>query len=126
MSSQLTKKQAGFVKDYLDTGNGTQSVLNNYDTKDYNTASVIAYANLRKVKIQEAIDSHAKDAESMIYKLSQEADGEMVRLNASKDIMDRAGFKPVEKTQSTNTNINVEIYPELEEITNKLNDLYKK
>lgn len=57
---KLTKKQKGFVKDYLETGNGTQSALKNYDTKDYKTASVISAENLDKPSIQEAIKSIAE------------------------------------------------------------------
>lgn len=105
---ELTKKQKGFVKDYIDTGNGTQSALNNYDTNDYNTAAVIASQNLNKLKVREAIESHAPAAQSMVFKLSQEAEAEGVRLSASKDILDRAGFKPIDKTESVNIDINVD------------------
>lgn len=59
MSRGLTKKEKGFVKDYVRTGNGTQSVLKNYDTTDYSTAGMIASENLNKPKIQEAIQSLA-------------------------------------------------------------------
>lgn len=55
MSNQLTKKERGFVKDMLKTGNGVQSALKNYDTEDYSTAGVIAHENLRKPKIQKAL-----------------------------------------------------------------------
>lgn len=55
----LTKKEAGFVADYLKTGNGTVAALRNYDTKDENVAGVIAYENLRKPKISERIKSFA-------------------------------------------------------------------
>lgn len=48
---KLTKKQRGFVKDYVETENGTQSALNNYDTDDEATAGAIAYENLRKPQI---------------------------------------------------------------------------
>jgi phage terminase small subunit len=57
---KLTKKEKGFVKDYVKTGHGTQSALNNYDTDDENVAGVIASENLRKPKIQEAIKSIAE------------------------------------------------------------------
>jgi phage terminase small subunit len=59
MARGLTKKEKGFVKDYVKTGNGTRSVLNNYNTKSENTAGVIANQNLRKDKIQKAIKSIA-------------------------------------------------------------------
>ncbi len=51
MATELTKKEKGFVKDYLETGNGTHSALNNYDTDDINTAASIASENLRKAKV---------------------------------------------------------------------------
>ncbi len=103
----LTKKQKGFVKDYIDTGNGTQSILKNYDTEDERVASVMAVENLAKPSIREALENHAEKAESMVYNLSQNAEAEAVRLNASKDILDRAGYKAVEKI--INLNIDTEI-----------------
>lgn len=56
---KLSKKQKGFVKDYVKTGNGTFSALNNYDTDNPKTASVIATENLAKPIIQKAIQSFA-------------------------------------------------------------------
>ena len=58
---KLTKKQRGFVKDYIATENGVQSALANYDTKDYKTASVIAAENLDKPYIRSAIQEALKD-----------------------------------------------------------------
>lgn len=60
MVEKLTKKQKGFVKDYIKTGNGTQSALKNYDTDDPNVANAIASENLRKPMIQDAIKSIAE------------------------------------------------------------------
>ncbi len=57
----LSKKEKGFVKDYIKTGNGTESALKNYDTEDENTAGVIASENLRKPKIQKAIADRLPD-----------------------------------------------------------------
>lgn len=53
--NKLSKKEKGFIKDYIKTGNGTKSVMNNYDVKNENVAGVIASENLRKPKIQETI-----------------------------------------------------------------------
>lgn len=61
MAKRLTKKQRGFVKDYLATGNGTQAVLANYDTTDPNTASSIATENLQKLEIAITIEEALKD-----------------------------------------------------------------
>lgn len=59
MEKRLSKKQKGFIADYIKTGNGTHSALKNYDTDDENVAGVIASQNLGKVKIQNAIKSLA-------------------------------------------------------------------
>lgn len=124
MARTLTKKQRGFVKDYLDTGNGTLAVKQNYNVANDNVAGVLAHNNIRKTKIQEYIANHAEDAEAMIYQLSQKAKAEFVRLGASKDIMDRAGYKPVEKTQ--NTNINIEVNSELENKSKEFDEWRKQ
>ena len=57
---KLSKKELGFVQDYSKTGNGTRSVMNNYDVKNENVAAVEANRMLRKPKIQKAIMSIAE------------------------------------------------------------------
>lgn len=57
---RLTKKERGFVNDYIKTGNGVEAALANYDTKDYSTAGNIASENLKKPKIELAIKSIAE------------------------------------------------------------------
>lgn len=52
---RLTRKQLGFVKDYVETGNGTKAALRNYDVVDDNTAASIASENLRKPQIVQAV-----------------------------------------------------------------------
>lgn len=52
---KLTKKQRGFVKDYVATGNGTLAVMKNYDVESEMTASSIASENLRKPYIASVI-----------------------------------------------------------------------
>ncbi len=59
---KLTKKQRGFVKTYVETGNGTKAALTNYDIKSPDkerVAASIAAENLTKPDIQEAIASIA-------------------------------------------------------------------
>ena len=97
--TKLTPKQKGFADDFLDTGNGTQSALKNYDTDSERVAAVIASENLTKPDIRAYLADKSNDAVSMVYTLSQTADNETVRLNASKDILDRAGFKAVDKSE---------------------------
>lgn len=64
MATKLTKKEKGFIKDYIKTGNGTQAALKNYNikTKDKeSTAAVIASENIRKPKIVKAIEEALPD-----------------------------------------------------------------
>lgn len=61
--SKLTKKQETFVETYLETGNGTQSALEAYDTKDPDVAKVIASENLTKPNVVEAIRRGQKDSQ---------------------------------------------------------------
>ncbi len=54
---KLSKKQKGFVADYVLTENGLQSALKNYDTENIDVAKSIATENLTKPYIQQAIDT---------------------------------------------------------------------
>lgn len=55
MARTLTKKQRGFVKDYIETGNGTLAVKRNYAQTTDQTARAIAYENLTKPHIVKSI-----------------------------------------------------------------------
>lgn len=61
MSRTLTKKQKGFVADYVKTGNGSLAAKNNYDVVDDLTARVIASENLTKPNIITAIQDAFTD-----------------------------------------------------------------
>lgn len=105
---KLSRKQKIFVKEYLETGNGVQSALKAYDTKDYNTANVIAVENLQKPTVKEYLESKASTVAEVIYDLAISAENEGVKLNASKDILDRAGYRPIEKSLSLSLQSTVE------------------
>ncbi len=119
--SKLTKKQRGFANDYIDSGNGTQAALRNYDTDNPEVAKVIASENLTKPNVRQYIESKAEKAAEIVFSLATGAENETVKLNASKDILDRAGYKPVEKTQALNINIkgDVKDFNELDAIREK-------
>jgi phage terminase small subunit len=100
----LTKKQKKFADEYLETGNGTKAALKAYDIKakdKENMAAVIASANIRKDKIKDYLESKAERAAEVIFELLENAENETVKLNAGKDILDRAGHKPTEKIDHT-------------------------
>ena len=94
---ELTKKQKEFADEYIDTGNATKSAEKTYNTSTENSAASIGSQNLRKIKIEEYLQDKAEMAVSEIFRLSQEAKNENVRLGAGKDVLDRAGFKPIER-----------------------------
>lgn len=119
MARKLTKKQQGFIKDYLETGNGTQSALKNYDTNDYATANAIAVENLQKPSVREYLESKAERAAEIIVELAETAQQENVRLGASKDIMDRAGYKPIDKALTLSVSKKVDS-AELQKLANEL------
>ncbi len=55
---KLSKKQKGFVNDYVETGNGKQSIIKNYNIEDPHStlAAVMAVENLAKPNIIKAIE----------------------------------------------------------------------
>lgn len=96
---KLTKKQKEFAKEYVETGNATKSALRVYNTVDENTAGNIGCDNLKKPKIMEYLKEIATDAATRIEELSREAKNETVKLNANRDILDRAGYKPKDEVE---------------------------
>lgn len=110
MSRNITKKQKIFADEYLDTGNGTQSALKAYNTNDYNTASVISSENLEKPKIIRYLEDNAGAVASNMIRLALKAKNEQVQVNAGKDVLDRAGYKPTEKTDITSGGEKIPIY----------------
>lgn len=98
----LTPKLERFARAYLDKGVGSVAVREaGYDlsgSKDpASTARVIASENLTRLNVREFLAKHALPAASRIEELSKTSNNSMVKLLANKDILDRAGFKPVER-----------------------------
>lgn len=111
----LTEKQRKFAEAYIELGHGTNAAkLAGYaENSAYSTASDL----LKLSKIQEYMEflreqrrsamyaklsGYAEEAVKMLYKLANEADSEAVRMQAVKDIMDRSGYKPTDKTENKN------------------------
>lgn len=68
---KLTKKQAGFVEDYVATGNGTQAALKNYDIESRNpqrVAAAIATENLIKPDVALAVEIGQETLKSALQK----------------------------------------------------------
>lgn len=128
MAENLTKKEKGFADDYLDHGNGTLAAKNNYDVANDNTAASLASQTLRKLKIQEYLESNAEPVARNMINLALNAESEQVQVAAGKDVLDRAGYKPVDKSQSVVVNFkadakDIDKFKGLrEEYENKLRD----
>ena len=98
---KLTKKQKGFCDDYLETGNGTQSVLKNYNTDDYHTAWWIASDNLKLPKIWAYLDDKGDDAGSRIEQIAKDTENDVnVRLRADMYIYDHSNWKATIKLET--------------------------
>lgn len=101
---KLTWKQKKFADHYIVSGNATQSALKVYGKEKkplvYQTAHSLGSENLSKPTVMEYIQSKAQDCAENIYELAKTAQNENVRLNASKDVLDRAGFKAIERSIS--------------------------
>jgi phage terminase small subunit len=97
---KLRPKQRKFVEKYIENGgNGTQAVIDaGYDVKDRRVAGVVSSENLAKPMIAELLEDFAPTALSNIKVLANVAQNEAVKLNANKDLLDRAGFQAVNKT----------------------------
>lgn len=118
MSRQLTKKERGFANSYLDTNNGTAAALANYDTTDENTAAVIASRTLRKAKVQDYLQDKAEHAAAIVYEIATGGENDNVKLGAAKDILDRAGHKPTDKTLNVNIDMAAQPSEEIIEYAN--------
>ena len=65
----------------------------------------------QKAMIQDAVPGVI----AQIIEMAQGAESEAVRLNACKDLMDRAGFKPIEKTETEITSTEAKSTEQLEQ-----------
>jgi phage terminase small subunit len=98
----LRPDQKEFVENYIDNGgNALKAVQDTYDTKSYSYAGVKGHRLIKNDKVQEYLKDKAEIAASTVFELVQNAKNEAVKLNASKDVLDRAGYKPIDKTDLT-------------------------
>ena len=113
----LSEKQRRFVEEYIKDYNATQAALRaGYSKK---TASTSGYRNTKNDEIKEAIQerqneirnqlqqqfsSDAVVARKIMFDIMRDDEApENVRLSAAKDFLDRAGYKPVDKSEVENT-----------------------
>lgn len=110
---ELTEQQINFIEYYLDLAHVTKAAIQAGYSKQ--TAASQGSRLLKNVKIQEymaqrreerkeaihlQLASYAEDAIQELYKLMKEAESESVKMQAIKDVLDRSGYKPVEKQET--------------------------
>ena len=97
--------QDKFVESYCLTGNATRSAImagyseNSAKQKGYELKN--KFANEIAERTGKLISDMLPGALSQLRFLMEEATSESVKLGAIKDILDRAGLKPVERTEVT-------------------------
>ena len=98
-----TEKQEAFIESYCQTGNATKAAIQ----AGYSQATSKQQGHVLKNKFAKEIEQRIKKmvqdavpaALNQISILAQTATSEQVRLNASKDILDRAGLKPADRVE---------------------------
>ena len=115
---RLTKKQKTLVDTIVAFGCSVTEAAAKSGYAEGESGRVTASKTLRlphvqeymQHRIRESIGLNATIASKRILDLATDAKSEYVQLEASKDILDRAGYKPVEKSMSlVQGNINVSI-----------------
>ena len=100
----LTEKQTAFVKEFALTGNGTQSAIKaGYSEKTaYQKGHQLRYQLARQIEdeTRKLMQSAVPGALAQIVDLAARATSEQVRLQAAKDILDRAGLNPTERVEN--------------------------
>ncbi len=103
------ERDADFVREYVDNGgNATQAAIAVGASKA--SASTVGYR--MKTRLTKEIDAeqklqlegYAPKAIRQIQNLAENAESENVKLKANADLLDRAGWKPVDKTEITEGN----------------------
>ena len=115
---RITKKQKLLIDTIVATGCSIKRASEIAGYSKGESGRVTASKTLRlphiqeymQQKVRESIGLNATKASNKMLELSSNAKSEYVQLEASKDILDRAGYKPVEKSMSLiQGNINVSI-----------------
>ena len=115
---KLTKKQMALVDTIVANGCSVREASQLAGYAEGESGRVTASKTLRlphiqeymQQRVRESIGLNATKASNKMLELSQSAKSEYVQLESAKDILDRAGYKPVDKSMSIVTGgINVSI-----------------
>lgn len=104
---KLTKKQAAFVEAYVANGGNVTQAAREAGYAEGDAGRVTGQKTLKLPHVQqhlmaviaEQFSRHAPAAVHQLAGLAKTAKSEYVQLEASKDLLDRAGFKPIDRAQ---------------------------
>lgn len=92
-------------------GNGVQSAIKAYNIggkggsktpkQIRQTAGIIAHEVLNKPNVREYLRGIAQEMVEIVHSIARKGETDTVRLNAAKDVLDRAGYKPVDSIDVT-------------------------
>ena len=125
MGKNLSKMQSDFIYYFSQTGNATQSAIK----AGYKKTNADKMGYELKTRYQQQIDDEIKKqlsgsvpmALNRVVTLAQSAKQESIQLQASKDLLDRAGYQAVNLHQDvTNERSDKELQEELNTILNGL------
>jgi phage terminase small subunit len=106
-TQKLTKKQMALVDTLVATGCTLRVAAKEAGYSDGESGRVSASRTIRlphvqqymMLRVTEQLGMNATLAAAKVMTLAQGAKSEYVQLEAAKDILDRAGFKPIERSQ---------------------------
>jgi phage terminase small subunit len=112
----VTENQREFAKKYVELGSPTEAYRQAYPNFQGKYISQEAWRLLKNPKIRDLIDQIQQDVRARfvlmapealerLENLAKDADSEKVRLEANKEILDRAGLKPPEKVELSHLGI---------------------
>jgi phage terminase small subunit len=121
---QLTDKQQAFVDLYVSTGGkvGIASQRAGYADRAQGSKLLRDPRVIKAIqeRMTDAIGVHAAAALGTVVKLAKSAKSDYVRLEAAKDILDRAGYKPPERVDhrlSGDLSVSFDIAPTAIDVT---------
>ena len=104
---KLTTRQKALVEAYVANGGNLTKAAEEAGYAEGNSGRVTAWKSMKLPHVQqylmqqtaEAFSTHAAMAVGKVAGLAKSAKSEYVQLEAAKDLLDRAGFKPIDRAQ---------------------------
>lgn len=123
---KATERQKKFAREYIATGSIEQAGRNsNYINTQALMKNPVVQEEIEKYrkKVEDKFIVRAEEMSEQLYNLILTTDSDSVKLNAIKDWLDRAGFKPVDKSQITSEKIISAESKVSTDLINRLNNL---